>query len=269
MLFVLGVHPLGGSARRCTTVALLPLAHSSIRRTNGNQSGCVHTTAAAKLRVWLALASRSFSSAATTKATSNVAPAATVAQGAPRSPVSAAPSAAATSPATGAALGNLSASAAAVLGAIKSAYEQMCKKSVSLNLHVHHQGIKTQLPKPKAAAATAARLTAAASRAAAAPVAPAASAPGRGDTAAATGRRSVKQLTRAERRSFEGHLRRFQLMGDKSEFHHVDRNKNQRIFEPYHMFSLSITTSKNNVHCVVRNNSCNKRTVFTSFAGKP
>lgn len=264
MLSLWGVNPVRGSLSRYTAGPGASLIQNCISKNSQKRSGALLAAGTKELRAWLWFECCSFSSVAATRATSNVASAAP-ACGPPCSPSPGAQSPATTAAATGAATGSLSPSAAAALGVIRSAYERICKKSVSLNIHVHHQAIKTQVPKPKAAAATAARLTAAASRAAAAPVAPAASA-GAG-TGTAAPRRNVKQLTRAERRSFEGHVRRFQLMGDKSEFHHVDRNKNQRIFEPYHMFSLSITTSKNNVHCVVRNSSSNKRTVFASFAG--
>lgn len=263
MLPLLGVHPLRGSVRRYTAATLSALVHNSTWQSSGSKTGLFHAAGATEHRAWVALDYRSFSSEGAAKANASV-PGAAVGLGASCSPIAAVSLPGGASKPTGPSTGSLSPSAAAALGVIKSAYEQMCRRSVSLNIHVHHQAIRTQSPKPAAAAATVARSSAAARRAAASPLTSAASSGA--DKAAAS--RKMKQLTRSERRSFEGHLRRFQLMGDKSEFHHVDRNRNGRIFEPYHIFSLSITTSKNNVHCVVRNNSSNKRTVFASFAGK-
>lgn len=79
--------------------------------------------------------------------------------------------------------------------------------------------------------------------------------------------RGTVQLSRAEKKVFQGHIRRYQLMGDRPEFHNVDRNHNGRIFEPWHTFEIRITSSKNNCWITVKNKGRGGRTVFSSHAG--
>lgn len=74
-------------------------------------------------------------------------------------------------------------------------------------------------------------------------------------------------LTRAQKRTFQGNLRRYKLMGGREEFHNIDRNKNGRIFEPWHNFEVVITSSKNNCWITVKNKGWKYRTVIASQAG--
>eukprot|EP00928_Gymnodinium_smaydae_P029701 TRINITY_DN22296_c0_g4_i1.p1 TRINITY_DN22296_c0_g4~~TRINITY_DN22296_c0_g4_i1.p1 ORF type:complete len:338 (+),score=67.93 TRINITY_DN22296_c0_g4_i1:73-1014(+) len=74
-------------------------------------------------------------------------------------------------------------------------------------------------------------------------------------------------LTRAQRRNFQGNIRKYQMMGGREEFHNVDRNRHGRIFEPWHNFEVVITSSKNNCWIAVRNKGWKYRCVFTSWAG--
>jgi len=75
------------------------------------------------------------------------------------------------------------------------------------------------------------------------------------------------QLTRAQKRKLEGNIRKYKLMGDREEFHNVDRNKYGRIFEPWHNFEIHITSSKNNCWMTVKNKGWKFRCVFSSSAG--
>mmetsp|Transcript_33514 Transcript_33514/g.77905 ORF Transcript_33514/g.77905 Transcript_33514/m.77905 type:complete len:231 (-) Transcript_33514:110-802(-) len=78
---------------------------------------------------------------------------------------------------------------------------------------------------------------------------------------------SQVQLSRAQKRTFPGNIRRYKLMGGRPEFHNVDRNRHGRIFEPWHTFEIIITSSKNNCWITVKNKGWKYRTVFTSNAG--
>merc|ERR1719356_385035 len=75
------------------------------------------------------------------------------------------------------------------------------------------------------------------------------------------------QLSRAQKRNFQGNLRRYKLMGGRPEFHNVDRNKHGRIFEPWHNFEVVITSSKNNCYITVKNKGWKYRCVIASHAG--
>lgn len=75
------------------------------------------------------------------------------------------------------------------------------------------------------------------------------------------------QLSKAQRRNFQGNIRRYKLMGGRPEFHNVDRNRYGRIFEPWHTFEVVITSSKNNCWVTVKNKGRRYRCVFTSHAG--
>lgn len=76
-----------------------------------------------------------------------------------------------------------------------------------------------------------------------------------------------KNITRETLKNCKGHKLRFMLIGDKEEFHHIDRDKNDLIIEPTDSFRAVITSSKNNVHIQVLNKSKRFKTVFGSFAG--
>lgn len=127
----------------------------------------------------------------------------------------------------------LTPSASAALETIRSSFEKSLQQSSALQSHAYAHGQKSRLV-----------------------------------PAGAHSVRPRRQLSRKERRAFQGHLRRYQLMGDKPEFHHVDRNINDHIFEPTDNFLLRITTSKNNCHVQLLNKSNGRRTIFGSFAGK-
>jgi len=75
------------------------------------------------------------------------------------------------------------------------------------------------------------------------------------------------QLSKAQRRNFQGNIRRYKLMGGRPEFHNVDRNRYGRIFEPWHTFEVVITSSKNNCWVTVKNKGRRYRCVFTSHGG--
>merc|ERR1719277_2837130 len=75
------------------------------------------------------------------------------------------------------------------------------------------------------------------------------------------------QLSRAQKRTFPGNLRRFRLMGGRPEFHNIDRNRHGRIFEPWHTFEIVISSSKNNCWITVKNKGWKYRTVMASHAG--
>lgn len=75
------------------------------------------------------------------------------------------------------------------------------------------------------------------------------------------------QLSRAQKRSFPGHIHRYKTKGGRPEFHNVDRNRHGRIFEPWHNFEIIITSSKNNCWITVLNKGWRYRTVFWSNAG--
>eukprot|EP00927_Polykrikos_kofoidii_P051587 TRINITY_DN45387_c0_g1_i1.p1 TRINITY_DN45387_c0_g1~~TRINITY_DN45387_c0_g1_i1.p1 ORF type:complete len:338 (+),score=40.44 TRINITY_DN45387_c0_g1_i1:75-1088(+) len=75
------------------------------------------------------------------------------------------------------------------------------------------------------------------------------------------------QLSRAQARSLQGHLRRYKLMGGREEFHNIDRNKYGRVFEPWHNFEIVITSSKNNCWITVKNKGWKYRCVMASHAG--
>lgn len=79
--------------------------------------------------------------------------------------------------------------------------------------------------------------------------------------------RAPTQFSKKELKGLQGHPRRYQLMGGRPEFHHIDRNKNGHIIEPTDKFQVVMTTSKNNVHVQVLNKSRSYRTIFGSFAG--
>lgn len=75
------------------------------------------------------------------------------------------------------------------------------------------------------------------------------------------------QLSRAQKRTFPGNIRRYKLMGGRPEFHNIDRNRHGRIFEPWHTFEIVITSSKNNCWITVKNKGWKYRTVIQSNAG--
>lgn len=75
------------------------------------------------------------------------------------------------------------------------------------------------------------------------------------------------QLSKAQRRNFQGNIQKYKLMGGRPEFHNVDRNKYGRIFEPWHTFEVVITSSKNNCWVTVKNKGRRYRCVFFSHAG--
>ncbi|KAF8819145.1 putative ribosomal protein S11 [Cardiosporidium cionae] len=79
--------------------------------------------------------------------------------------------------------------------------------------------------------------------------------------------RPRRTLSKKELKTLEGSSRRYQLMGDRPEFHNIDRNKNDHIVEPTDKFQVVLTTSKNNVHIQVNNRSRDYRTIFSSCAG--
>lgn len=82
-----------------------------------------------------------------------------------------------------------------------------------------------------------------------------------------TMRKQQVQLTKAQRRNLQGNIRRYKLMGGRDEFHNVDRNRNGRIFEPWHSFEIVISSSKNNCWITVKNKSWRYRCVMASHAG--
>lgn len=82
-----------------------------------------------------------------------------------------------------------------------------------------------------------------------------------------TMRATSVQLSRSQKKSFPGNIRRFRLMGGRPEFHNVDRNRHGRIFEPWHNFEIVISSSKNNCWVTVRNKGWKYRTVIVSHAG--
>lgn len=75
------------------------------------------------------------------------------------------------------------------------------------------------------------------------------------------------QLSRAQKRSFPGNIRRYKLMGGRPEFHNIDRNRHGRIFEPWHNFEIVVSSSKNNCWVTVKNKGWKYRTVMASHAG--
>lgn len=75
------------------------------------------------------------------------------------------------------------------------------------------------------------------------------------------------QLSRAQKRTFPGNIRRYRLKGGRPEFHNIDRNRHGRVFEPWHSFEIVITSSKNNCWVTVKNKGWKYRTVFASNAG--
>mmetsp|Transcript_68923 Transcript_68923/g.111065 ORF Transcript_68923/g.111065 Transcript_68923/m.111065 type:complete len:262 (-) Transcript_68923:42-827(-) len=75
------------------------------------------------------------------------------------------------------------------------------------------------------------------------------------------------QLSKAAKRTFPGNIRRYKLMGGRPEFHNVERNRNGRIFEPWHTFEIVISSSKNNCWITVKNKGWKYRTVIASHAG--
>ncbi|KAL8269270.1 hypothetical protein Esti_006802 [Eimeria stiedai] len=166
---------------------------------------------------------------------------------------SSAAAAAGSSAAAAAGASGLSPAAAAALGTIRSSFEQSLRRSISLQQHASNASIvcKTLPSKRGPSEALGATTAAAGGRAA----------------AAAARKGGAQQMSRRERRAFQGHLRRYQLFGTKPEFHNVDRNKNERIFEPTDSFLLRVTTTKNNVHCALLNKANSRRTIFASFAG--
>mmetsp|Transcript_11207 Transcript_11207/g.20446 ORF Transcript_11207/g.20446 Transcript_11207/m.20446 type:complete len:221 (+) Transcript_11207:81-743(+) len=74
-------------------------------------------------------------------------------------------------------------------------------------------------------------------------------------------------LSKAERRNFQGDLKKYKLMGGRPEFHNADKNKSGRLFEPWHTFEVIITSSKNNCQIIVKNKSWGQRVVFMSYGG--
>lgn len=80
-------------------------------------------------------------------------------------------------------------------------------------------------------------------------------------------RRQPIQLSRAQKRSFQGNIRRYKLMGGRPEFHNIDLNQHGRVFEPWHTFEIVITSSKNNCWVTVKNKGRQYRTTFQSQAG--
>jgi len=86
------------------------------------------------------------------------------------------------------------------------------------------------------------------------------------ETVQKTQRKSL-QLTKAQKRSLQGNLRKYKLMGGRPEFHNVDVNRHGRIFEPWHTFEIVISSSKNNCWVTVKNKGRQYRTVFASHAG--
>merc|ERR1712113_928887 len=80
-------------------------------------------------------------------------------------------------------------------------------------------------------------------------------------------RQTQIQLSKSQKRTFPGNLRRFRLMGGRPEFHNIDRNRQGRIFEPWHTFEIVITSSKNNCWITVKNKGWKYRTVIQSNAG--
>ncbi|CEM12107.1 unnamed protein product [Vitrella brassicaformis CCMP3155] len=79
--------------------------------------------------------------------------------------------------------------------------------------------------------------------------------------------RKKVQLTKADLRKLQGNPRKYRLIGDRPEFHNVERNKNGHICEPTDKFQVVITSSKNNCWINVLNKSRNYRIIFTSHAG--
>lgn len=75
------------------------------------------------------------------------------------------------------------------------------------------------------------------------------------------------QLTKKEKRTLQGNVRRYILMGGRPEFHHIDLNRNGRIFEPTDTFEVVISSSKNNCWVTVNNKGRGWRTAFVSHAG--
>lgn len=75
------------------------------------------------------------------------------------------------------------------------------------------------------------------------------------------------QLTKKEKRTLQGNVRRYTLMGGRPEFHHIDLNRNGRIFEPTDTFEVVISSSKNNCWVTVNNKGRGWRTAFVSHAG--
>lgn len=81
-------------------------------------------------------------------------------------------------------------------------------------------------------------------------------------------KKADKMSTRSKKKSKnEGNRRKARLNAHKPEFHHIDRNRNNNIYEPTDTFLLVITTSKNNVHMQLLNKSQSYRTLFGSHAG--
>lgn len=80
-------------------------------------------------------------------------------------------------------------------------------------------------------------------------------------------RQKVQQLTKAQKRTFPGNIRKWTNMGGRPEFFNIDRNRHGRIFEPWHNFEVVITSTKNNCHVIVKNKGWKYRTVFFSHAG--
>mmetsp|Transcript_52994 Transcript_52994/g.119156 ORF Transcript_52994/g.119156 Transcript_52994/m.119156 type:complete len:219 (+) Transcript_52994:82-738(+) len=74
-------------------------------------------------------------------------------------------------------------------------------------------------------------------------------------------------MTKAQKRNFQGDLKRYRLMGGRPEFHNADKNKNGRLFEPWHTFEVIITSSKNNCNIIVKNKSWSQRVMFMSYGG--
>jgi len=64
--------------------------------------------------------------------------------------------------------------------------------------------------------------------------------------------RKKVQLTKADLRKLQGNPRKYRLIGDRPEFHNVERNKNGHICEPTDKFQVVITSSKNNCWINVR-----------------
>eukprot|EP00921_Rhytidocystis_pertsovi_P026559 GHVQ01042858.1.p1 GENE.GHVQ01042858.1~~GHVQ01042858.1.p1 ORF type:complete len:448 (+),score=119.85 GHVQ01042858.1:214-1557(+) len=80
-------------------------------------------------------------------------------------------------------------------------------------------------------------------------------------------KKAIIPLDKKRARSIQGNLRRYQLIGDRPEFHNIDRNRHGHIFEPTDTFQIKITSSINNIHISLLNKSQNYRCIFSSFAG--
>eukprot|EP00929_Paragymnodinium_shiwhaense_P106058 TRINITY_DN71156_c0_g1_i1.p1 TRINITY_DN71156_c0_g1~~TRINITY_DN71156_c0_g1_i1.p1 ORF type:complete len:272 (-),score=62.19 TRINITY_DN71156_c0_g1_i1:23-838(-) len=74
-------------------------------------------------------------------------------------------------------------------------------------------------------------------------------------------------LTKAQRKNFQGNIRKYKLDGGKEEFHYMDRNHHGRLFEPWHTFEVVISSSKNNCFVTVKNKGWKYRCVFYSHSG--